>query len=80
MPPAGRRLYQSLYGNTTFRPSMPHGFYSAPDLSAGVLKPSGSLPAQRAMGALTMLDLIYLATGAAFLYACVLYAFACDHL
>jgi len=27
-----------------------------------------------------MLDLIFLATGAAFLYVCVLYAFACDHL
>jgi len=27
-----------------------------------------------------MSDLIYLAVGAAFLYACVLYAFACDHL
>jgi len=27
-----------------------------------------------------MLDVIYLATGAAFLYVCVLYAFACDHL
>lgn len=27
-----------------------------------------------------MLDLIYLATGGAFLYVCVLYAYACDHL
>jgi hypothetical protein len=31
-------------------------------------------------GSIAMLDVIYLATGAAFLYACVLYAFACDHL
>jgi hypothetical protein len=29
---------------------------------------------------MTMLDLIYVATGGAFLYLCVLYAFACDHL
>jgi hypothetical protein len=29
---------------------------------------------------MNMTDLIYIATGAAFLYACVLYAFACDHL
>jgi hypothetical protein len=41
---------------------------------------SGLLPAQRAKGALIMLDLIFVATGAAFLYVCVLYAFACDHL
>jgi len=27
-----------------------------------------------------MLDVIYLGTGAAFLYVCVLYTFACDHL
>jgi len=27
-----------------------------------------------------MTDFIYIATGAAFLYVCVLYAFACDHL
>ena len=31
-------------------------------------------------GGTDMLDLIYLATGAAFLYVCVLYAFACDNL
>jgi hypothetical protein len=31
-------------------------------------------------GAPTMLDIIFVATGAAFLYLCVLYAFACDHL
>ena len=31
-------------------------------------------------GNTTMLDLIYLITGAACLYACVLYAFACDNL
>ena len=31
-------------------------------------------------GSITMLDVIYLATGAAFLYVCVLYSFACDHL
>ncbi len=30
--------------------------------------------------ALHMFDLIYIATGAAFLYVCVLYAFACDQL
>ena len=59
---------------------MPHGFYSGTDLSAGVLKPSGLPRVRRAMGALIMLDLMYLATGAAFLYACVLYALACDHL
>jgi hypothetical protein len=35
---------------------------------------------RRAKGASTMLDLIFVATGAAFLYICVLYAFACDHL
>jgi hypothetical protein len=35
---------------------------------------------QRAQGALTMLDVIFVATGAAFLYVCVLYAFGCDHL
>jgi hypothetical protein len=29
---------------------------------------------------MTMLDLIFIATGAVFLYVCVLYAFACDHL
>jgi hypothetical protein len=29
---------------------------------------------------MTMLDLVYIATGAVFLYLCVLYAFACDHL
>jgi hypothetical protein len=29
---------------------------------------------------LPMLDLIFIATGAAFLFACGLYAFACDHL
>jgi hypothetical protein len=33
-----------------------------------------------ARGAWNMLDVIYIVTGAAFLYACVLYAFACDHL
>jgi len=59
---------------------MRHGFYSGSDLSAAVLKPSGLPPVRRAIGALTMLDLIYLATGGAFLYACVLYGFACDHL
>jgi hypothetical protein len=35
---------------------------------------------QRANGASTMLDVIFIATGAAFLYVCVLYAFACDQL
>jgi hypothetical protein len=33
-----------------------------------------------AQGAWTMPDLIFVATGAAFLFVCVLYAFACDHL
>jgi hypothetical protein len=28
----------------------------------------------------TMLDLVFIATGAAFLFACVLYAYACDYL
>jgi hypothetical protein len=59
---------------------MPHGFYRRSDLSGGVLKQSGLLPVRRAMGARIMLDLIYLATGGAFLCACALYAFACDHL
>jgi len=27
-----------------------------------------------------MLDLAFIATGAAFLFVCVLYAYACDHL
>jgi hypothetical protein len=31
-------------------------------------------------GVFAMLDLIFVATGAAFLYLCVLYAFACDRL
>ena len=31
-------------------------------------------------GSMAMLDLIFLATGAAFLAVCVLYAFACDRL
>jgi len=31
-------------------------------------------------GACIMLDLIFVATGAAFLFVCVLYAYACDRL
>ena len=38
---------------------------------------AGSYPAERTN---TMLDLIYLLVGAAFLGACVLYAYACDSL
>jgi hypothetical protein len=37
-------------------------------------------PGAAGYGSIAMLDVIYLATGAAFLYVCVLYAFACDHL
>jgi len=32
------------------------------------------------LGASAMLDIIYIATGAAFLMVCALYAFACDRL
>jgi hypothetical protein len=59
---------------------MAHGFYRRSDLAGGVPKPSGPLAVRRSMGAWSMLDLIYIATGAAFLFACALYAFACDHL
>jgi hypothetical protein len=31
-------------------------------------------------GVTAMLDLVFIATGAVFLYACVLYAYACDRL
>ena len=31
-------------------------------------------------GNITMLDVVYILIGAAFLGGCVLYAFACDHL
>ena len=64
-----------------YGPPKPHGLYSPGALSAGVLNNRpGWLPGQQARGALTMLDLIFVATGAAFLYLCVLYAFACDRL
>jgi hypothetical protein len=38
------------------------------------------VPWGRAMGALQMLDIVYLLIGAVFLGGCVLYAIACDHL
>jgi hypothetical protein len=31
-------------------------------------------------GVTAMLDLVFIATGAVFLYVCVLYAYTCDHL
>jgi len=34
----------------------------------------------RVNGVHIMLDVAFIATGAVFLFACVLYAFACDHL
>ncbi len=36
--------------------------------------------ARRPTEPIRMLDLTYIATGAVFLYICVLYAYACDHL
>jgi hypothetical protein len=42
--------------------------------------PFGGHPRPPGNGVSAMLDLVFIATGAVFLYACVLYAFACDHL
>jgi hypothetical protein len=41
--------------------------------------PASRLPAGHKEST-AMLDLAYIATGAAFLFVCVLYAFACDRL
>jgi hypothetical protein len=42
-------------------------------------RPAGCRRSER-RGVFAMLDLIFVATGAAFLYLCVMYAFACDRL
>jgi hypothetical protein len=45
-----------------------------------LLIPAAARPRGRAQGAHPMPDLVFIATGAAFLALCVLYAFACDRL
>jgi hypothetical protein len=55
----------------------PHRFYSPDGLSdRRAERKVGPHPGRIAI----MLDLVFIATGAAFLFACVLYAYACEQL
>ncbi len=50
------------------------------NLHAVLNHPPASAFARRYRESASMLDLAFIAIGAVFLYVCVLYAYACDHL